>query len=171
VVSLDAPERPLDELEQLGTSIVDSLGGAIDRPRSSAVAGTTHRIIDGRTGVALVFAIHRVDGTTTEQYQEHWLHRHGPLAKELVPTRGYEQLHVDLDRASRFNTVLGFDDAGFDGIATCFFDTRDDFAAMLAARETNLDMNVIYEDELRFLDHGRSFGAMVRAVDAAPPSR
>ena len=171
VVSLDAPERPLDDLEPLATAIVDSLGGAVDRPASTAVAGTTHRIIDGRTGVALVFAIHRVGGTTTEQYQEHWQYRHGPLAKELVPTRGYEQLHVDLDRASRLNSALGFDDAEFDGIATCFFDTRDDFAAMLDARETNLDMNVIYEDELRFLDHGRSFGAMVRAVDPAPGPR
>lgn len=170
VVSLDAPDRPLDELEAFAAPIVDSLGADVDRARSTAVTGTTHRIIDGRTGVALVYAIHRVGGLTTEQYQEHWQHRHGPLAKELVPTRGYEQLHVDLDRSRRLNAALGFDDAGYDGVATCFFDSRDDFAAMLDARESNLDMNVIYEDELRFLDHGRSFGAMVRTV-AAPASR
>jgi len=168
VVSLDASDRVLDDLEERAATIVDSFGDALHRASSTAVAGTTHRIIDGRTGVALVYAIHRLGGTSTEQYQEHWRHRHGPLAKELVPTRGYEQLHVDVDRATRLNAQLGFDDTAFDGIATCFFGTRDDFAAMLAARESNLDMNVIYEDELRFLDHHRSFGAMVRSAPATP---
>ncbi|MGD9995532.1 MAG: EthD domain-containing protein [Ilumatobacteraceae bacterium] len=167
VVSIDAPGAPIADAVTAATEVLAHLGDAVDRAGSTAVVGSTHRIIDGRTEVALVYAIHRIEGITNEQYRTHWLGQHGPLAKELVPTEGYEQLHADVDASARLNAALGLDDSALDGVATCFFRNRDDFAAMLTARESSLDMNRIYEDELRFLDHGRSVGAMVRTTGSA----
>ena len=163
-VSIDAPGRGLVELVDVAARVLDRLDAAVDRSASALVAGTTHRVIDGRTSVALVYAIRRRMELTDQQYREHWRDRHGPLAKRLVPTRGYEQLHADPTLTSRACDDLGLDRDVFDGVATCFFDTREDFAAMLAARDGDPAMKQISEDELRFLDHDRSLGAMVRAV-------
>jgi hypothetical protein len=170
VVSLDDAGGELGQLPARLSRMIDSLGSLIDRSSSTVVVGTTFRIIDDRTDVALVYAIHRLPGTTNEQYREHWRQRHGPLAKELVPTRGYEQLHTDLVLSTRLNRDLGFDDAAYDGVATCFFDTREHFASMLAGRESEGEASAVYQDELRFLDHDRSFGAMVRVAHVEDPA-
>jgi hypothetical protein len=160
-------EHDPSDVEVLGdriAAVMDVLGDAVDRVRSTVIVGTTHRIIDGRTDVALVYAIHRQVALTTLEYQDHWLNRHGPLAKELVPTSGYEQTHADVDAGHVLAARLGVSDEGFDGNATCFFPSRQHFAEMLAARERNSHMDAIYEDEVRFLDHSRSLGAMMRQV-------
>ncbi|HRD99752.1 MAG TPA: EthD domain-containing protein [Ilumatobacteraceae bacterium] len=169
-VALEYPDTEPPGLGERLSTLVGSLGEAIDPSRSAVLVGTTHRIIDGRTDVALVYLIHRIGGLTVEQYQDHWLNQHGPLAKALVPTSGYEQTHADHDGGAALASRLGFATPDFDGNATCFFDTAQDFADMLTARESSRDMNVIYEDELRFLDHDRSLGALMRQVPlgAAP---
>jgi hypothetical protein len=162
VANLELPSTPGDDGGV--ATVVDRLGDSVDRARSTVIVGTTHPIIEGRTDVALVYVIHRVASLSVAEYQHHWRDVHGPLAKELVPTRGYEQAHADPQATAELAAALGLRDEGLDGAATCFFDTRDDFAAMLAARESSLDMNRIYEDELRFIDHGRSLGALVRRI-------
>jgi hypothetical protein len=164
VVDLEVEGQDADALAARLGRLLDGLGGAVDRDATAAVVGRTHRIIDGRTDVALAYAIHRVGSLTGEEYREHWLHRHGPLAKELVPTSGYEQTHAAADAVADASQLLGLGGERYDGVAMCFFGARQDFVDMLEAREGNLDMNRIYEDELRFLDHARSYGALVRRV-------
>lgn len=144
--------------------VLDQFGDVIDRRSSMAIVGTTHTIIDGRTDIALVYLIHRIPALTPPQYQDHWLNRHGPLAKKLVPTSGYEQTHADLQAGSELAKVLGTDDAGFDGNATCYFGSLQDFVDMLDHRQAEGSDNAIYQDERLFIDHAGSIGALMRRV-------
>ena len=136
----------------------------IDRNRSSAVAGTTHVQMAGRSEVVLVFAIHRLPKLTHDAYSEHWRDRHGPLALQLVDTTGYEQLHADLVASREICLRHGLHDTGLDGVALCFFESEESFSEMLKARSGYPGVNPIYEDELRFLDHDRSMGKVMGAT-------
>ena len=162
LVAAEVPAASSDDPLAAAGPVVEALGDTLDRSRSSALVGTTHPIVEGRTDVALVYAIHRIPGITVDQYQDHWLHRHGPLAKVQVPTEGYLQTHTDHGASADVAAALSFGGDVFDGVATCFFGSRDDFVAMLDKRQGERDANAIYVDELRFLDHARSFGALMR---------
>lgn len=166
-LSLEYPDGT--DVQARIADVVNGLSSAIDRSKSTVIVGSTHRVIDGRTDVALAYVIHRLPHLTVEQYQHHWLHGHGPLARELVDNTGYEQTHADHAASAAVGGALGFGDEDWDGNATCFFRDRQHFVDMLEARAADTE-NVIYEDELRFLDHSRSLGALMRRVPLAEPA-
>lgn len=161
----------IDATDVERTDLVDRVGGALevcgnrlDRQQSTAMLGTRHCIMPGRTEVALVFAIHRLAHLSNEQYREHWLQRHGPIARELTPTTGYEQVHADQTASAELSTQLGLGHTDFDGVALCFFDSARAFVDMLKSRTAQPGVSPVYEDELRFLDHDRSMGVVMGQV-------
>jgi hypothetical protein len=99
--------------------------------------------------VTLLCFLKRKDGTTQDEFLDHWTHRHGPLVRSTESTARhivrYEQyLHA--------TGAEGFGTKGFDGMTLMSFASLDAFKAFLDEPDY---MAVIYPDEDRFLDrHG-----------------
>jgi uncharacterized protein (TIGR02118 family) len=63
----------------------------------------------------------RKEGVSRREFQEWWLQRHAPLARDLPGLRGL-----------RFNLVES-EDAEFDGVSELWFDSREAFEAAYAS--------------------------------------
>jgi uncharacterized protein (TIGR02118 family) len=73
------------------------------------------------TITAISFIRKKVDATI-EQYRQHWLNVHGPLAAALPGVRRYVQSHVQHDAAGTNDLARGL---RIDGFAQIWFDTEE----------------------------------------------
>ena len=69
----------------------------------------------------VIFAIHRKEGLTREQFAEHWLERHAPLVRALPGVRRYTQCLV--------TGSAGLLAPEADGISVLDFDSELDYRA------------------------------------------
>jgi uncharacterized protein (TIGR02118 family) len=84
---------------------------------------------------------HRKAGLTREEYNEYWLHRHGPLAARLIPyVRKYVQNH--------FIEVPGMEYEG-DGVVEMWYD---DVAAWQKSMEAIRGSRELADDAMNFAE-------------------
>lgn len=96
---------------------------------------------DDPATVRLFAFVRRREGTTTEQFLDHWRHHHGPLIRD-TPGLG--------DRVVRYeqHAARPDDRSGWDGVAVQEFRSWDDFVAMLSDPAAT----AMRADEEAFLD-------------------
>ena len=106
--------------------------------------------------IRLNFALTRSPNLSREKFQEYWRQTHGPLVASVARTlrmRRYMQSHTVEDplydglRASRTGMH-----APFDGIASVWFDTREDLVAAMTSDAGRKAGALLLEDEKRFID-------------------
>ena len=78
----------------------------------------------------VIFAIHRKEGLTREQFAEHWLERHAPLVRALPGVRSYTQCLV--------TGSAGLLATEADGISILDFDSEADYRAADASPQMQL---------------------------------
>lgn len=113
----------------------------------------------------LVFCARRQPHLTREQFQDYWLHHHGPLFMQYAETyhaRRYVQNHTletPLNEALRSVRGMGED---YDGVGELCWDSEADFLAVIRSPEGERLRQVFIEDEGRFVDQARSTAFFVR---------
>ncbi|WP_168200666.1 EthD domain-containing protein [Allokutzneria sp. NRRL B-24872] len=142
--------------EDLTTALAAVVGEHVRRADSAVIVGQAHQVLaeDPDTALLLLLALRRLPHLTHEQAVEHWLHKHAPLALELMPgLRGYRQLHADIGATTALCQRLDFGHDDFDGTASIGFLDLAEFAAVMSRPEI---AETALEDEKRFVDHSRS---------------
>lgn len=110
--------------------------------------------------IRLNFALRRLPSLSRADFQKYWREKHGPLVASVARAlhmRRYVQSHTVEDplgvalRAAR----EGMQDP-FDGIASVWFDSRDDLIVATTSEEGRKAGALLLEDERRFIDLTRS---------------
>ena len=105
--------------------------------------------------VKLVYCIRRLPGMSAEEFRRHWREKHAPqvahFAKALHARR-YVQSHT-LDSVLN-ETLRGARGAGplYDGVTDVWWDSEDDLADAMHAREGAEAGRALLEDERSFID-------------------
>lgn len=113
----------------------------------------------------LVFCARRQPRLTRAQFQDYWLHYHGPLFMQHASTyraRRYVQNHTletPLNEAIRTIRGMGED---YDGVGELCWDSEADFLAVIRSPEGERLRKIFIEDEGRFVDQARSTAFFVR---------
>lgn len=101
--------------------------------------------------IALIVAAKRRADLSREEFEDHWLNRHGPLVLSVPEFARYLKRYVlhpfDADGAGAA-LVLGAAPA-YDGVGELWFESH---AAMIAAFNEPRYLEIIRPDEDRFLD-------------------
>jgi len=109
--------------------------------------------------IKLTFALVRLPHLTREQFQDYWLHTHGPLVasvKDVLRIRRYVQLHSMDEAVSDGIRAPRNAPPQFDGVAQLWYDSLEDLTEMAddpAAREAG---RLLLEDERKFIDLPKS---------------
>ena len=110
--------------------------------------------------IRLNFALHRIHNLSLDEFQRYWRERHGPLVASVARVLGmrrYVQSHTVDDP---FYDVLRVARPGmhapFDGIASVWFDSRDELVSAMASEEGRRALEALLADERRFIDMARS---------------
>ena len=110
--------------------------------------------------IRLNFALHRLSKLSRADFQKYWREHHGPLVASVaraLHVRRYMQSHTVEDplydglRTAR----TGMHDP-FDGIASLWFDTREELVAAMTSPEGRKAGAMLLEDEKKFIDLPRS---------------
>ncbi|MGH7896877.1 MAG: EthD domain-containing protein [Candidatus Binatia bacterium] len=110
--------------------------------------------------IRLNFALQRLPNLSRIEFQRYWRDRHGPLVASVarpLRMRRYMQSHTVEDplydglRAAR----TGMHEP-FDGIASVWFDSREELIAAMTGEEGRKAGALLLEDERRFIDLSRS---------------
>jgi uncharacterized protein (TIGR02118 family) len=110
--------------------------------------------------IRLNFALHRLANLSRAEFQRYWREKHGPLVVSVsraLRMRRYMQSHTVEDplydglRAARTGMH-----APFDGIASVWFDSREDLVAAMTSDDGRKAAALLLEDERRFIDLSRS---------------
>ena len=86
----------------------------------------------GRNAVLkLTFCLRRLASLSLAEFQDYWLHKHGPLVRSLQPALGmvrYVQLHrLPGDLADGMRRVRGAPEP-YDGVAELWWESEDDLS-------------------------------------------
>jgi len=110
--------------------------------------------------IRLNFALHRLASLSRAEFQAYWRDRHGPLVASVSRTlrmRRYVQSHsVDDPLYEGLRTARTGMHEPFDGIASVWFDSRDDLVEAMTSDEGREAAARLLEDERRFIDLARS---------------
>jgi uncharacterized protein (TIGR02118 family) len=109
--------------------------------------------------IKVVMALRRRHDVTPEEFHRYWREEHGPLACRLLEPlnlRRYVQTHtLDTSLNGQLAAARGTVEA-FDGVAELWWDSLDDFLAVLGGEDGQLANAKLAEDEARFIDLERS---------------
>jgi uncharacterized protein (TIGR02118 family) len=106
--------------------------------------------------IKLVFALHRREGLTREEFQRYWREEHAALVQRHAGTLGirrYVQVHLretDLDEA--ISGPRGSQPRFYDGIAELYWDSLEDIAMAFTTEAGQAAGQELLEDEQRFID-------------------
>ena len=103
----------------------------------------------------------RRDGVTRREFSHWWLHRHGPMSIDLVPSLGYQQTHVDPDASRVVGDASGIAARDHDLGETAYFPTLEAFIGPMSDPEVGKEL---FDDEAGFVDHSSITAAMCRLV-------
>ena len=110
--------------------------------------------------IRLNFALRRLPGLSRAEFQDYWREKHGPLVTGVsralrmhryVQTHTVEDPLVDALRAAH----PGMEEP-FDGIASVWFDSRDELIVATTSAEGRKAGALLLDDERRFIDLTRS---------------
>ena len=107
----------------------------------------------------LTFCLRRLPRLSLEEFQDYWLHKHGPLVKSLQPALGmvrYVQLHrVPGDLADGMRRVRGAPEP-YDGVAELWWENETTWRAAGRNPEGREAGRLLLEDEKKFIDLAHS---------------
>jgi uncharacterized protein (TIGR02118 family) len=110
--------------------------------------------------IRLNFALRRLPNLSLADFQRYWRDRHGPLVASVarpLRMRRYVQSHAVEDPLyDGLRTAREGMHEPFDGIASVWFDTRDELVAATTSEEGRKAGALLLEDEKRFIDLARS---------------
>jgi uncharacterized protein (TIGR02118 family) len=110
--------------------------------------------------IRLNFALRRLDKLSLADFQRYWREVHGPLVSGVARKlrfRRYMQSHLVEDPLyDGLRTARTGMHEPFDGIASVWFDTREDLVAAFGSEEGKKAAAMLVEDEKRFIDLSRS---------------
>ena len=110
--------------------------------------------------IRLNFALRRQSKLSLAAFQEYWRETHGPLVAGVARKlhfRRYMQSHAVEDSLyDGLRTARTGMHEPFDGIASVWWDTREDLVAALTSKEGQQAAALLLEDEKRFIDLARS---------------
>ena len=126
----------------------DKAGAAYDRPKNR-----------GNAVLKLTFCLRRLSMLSLAEFQDYWLHKHGPLVRSLQRALGmlrYEQLHrLAGDLADGIRRVRGAPEP-YDGVAELWWESEEAYRAARRTPEAREAGRVLLEDEAKFIDLARS---------------
>jgi uncharacterized protein (TIGR02118 family) len=110
--------------------------------------------------IRLNFPLRRLPNLSREKFQDYWRETHGPLVASVARTlrmRRYMQSHTVADPLydGLRSTRPGMEEP-HDGIASVWFDSREDLVAAMTSEEGRRAGALLLEDEKRFIDLKRS---------------
>ena len=107
----------------------------------------------------LTFCLRRLAPLSLAEFQEYWLHKHGPLVRSLQPALGmvhYVQLHrLAGDLADGMRRVRGAPEP-YDGVAELWWESEEAYRAARRNPEAREAGRILLEDEAKFIDLARS---------------
>ena len=110
--------------------------------------------------IRLNFALRRLANLSRADFQRYWREKHGPLVVSVSRTlrmRRYMQSHTVEDPLyDGLRTARTGMHEPFDGIASLWFDSREDLVAATTSEEGRKAGALLLEDERRFIDLPRS---------------
>lgn len=113
--------------------------------------------------IALIVAARRRPDLTREEFEDHWLNRHGPLVLSVPEFAKYLKRYVlhpfDADGEGQA-LVLGATPE-YDGVGELWFDSH---ASMVAAFNEPRYLEIIRPDEDRFLDRDDCLSFVTRPL-------
>src|SRR5262245_616992 len=107
----------------------------------------------------LIFCLHRLPGTTREEFQRYWRETHAPLVKSHAAALGierYVQVHARHDDLNAGLRASRGAPEGYDGVAELWWKDRAAFEAALATPAAQRAGAELLADERRFIDLSRS---------------
>jgi hypothetical protein len=162
VVEVSVPDRTgFVDLASALQGLVPDLGNALDIDASFVVAGPCHLLADQSGPVMLGSTGKRRPGVSHADFSEWWLHHHGPMSIELVPSLGYQQTHVDPEASAVVADACGLDTRENDLGETAYFPTVDAFIGPLSDPDIG---KMLFDDEAQFVDHSSIVATMARRV-------
>ncbi|MBW2062151.1 MAG: EthD domain-containing protein [Deltaproteobacteria bacterium] len=110
--------------------------------------------------VKLVFCLRRLPHLTSEEFQQYWLERHGPLVRKharAMRLKRYIQVHTFSDNPvnDQLRSGRGGPEA-YDGVAELWWESFEDLAAAYSTPEAQKAAEELLEDERRFIDLEKS---------------
>jgi uncharacterized protein (TIGR02118 family) len=109
--------------------------------------------------VKLVYVIRRREGMAPEEFRRYWLEDHAPkveaVAKGIRACRYVQSHTIDTPLNAAFVESRGLSPF-FDGITEVWWDSLDDLEAAASSPEGAEALQMLLEDEQRFIDLGRS---------------
>ena len=114
----------------------------------------------GRNAVLkLTFCLRRLAPLSLAEFQDYWLHKHGPLVRRLQPALRmvrYVQLHrLPGDLADGMRRVRGAPEP-YDGVAELWWEGEETYRAARRDPQAREAGRLLLEDEAKFIDLPRS---------------
>jgi uncharacterized protein (TIGR02118 family) len=103
--------------------------------------------------IKVVELIVRKPGMTREQFHDHWYNVHGPLVMSIPEIRRHNVKYVQSHTLSDWFPFLAGSEPVYDGAAEIWLDSIDAVHEMFAEPKFQ---ELVYPDELLFLDHART---------------
>lgn len=109
--------------------------------------------------IKLTFALTRLPSLSRAEFQDYWYNTHGPLVatvSQVLGIRRYVQLHSAPDPVSDALRVSRGAPPAYDGVAQLWYDSLDELAVTMSGPGAREAVDLLLEDERRFIDHARS---------------
>ncbi len=123
--------------------------------------------------IRLNFVLRRLPHLDVDEFQQYWREQHGPLVASFQRTLGmrrYVQSHtVDDPLSASLREARAGMHEPFDGIASVWWDTREELAAAFETEAGRRAAAALLEDERKFIDLSRSALWVAREVPQINP--
>ena len=115
--------------------------------------------------IKLVMCLCRRADITREEFQDYWLHKHGPFFRKnaaAMRAKRYVQSHtLDTPLNDGMRQSRGMLPE-YDGVAEVWFESEEDLMEAMSAPEGQKLSAALLEDEGNFIDHAKSSAFLVR---------
>ncbi|MDT7043597.1 EthD domain-containing protein [Candidatus Nitronereus thalassa] len=109
--------------------------------------------------IKFVMCLRWKSGMTREEFQEYWIHQHGPFFMKNAATmrakKYVQSLTVDTPLNEGLRNSRGMLPE-YDGVAEVWFDSEQDVMAAMNTPEGQKLSAALLEDEGKFIDHSQS---------------
>jgi uncharacterized protein (TIGR02118 family) len=115
--------------------------------------------------IKLVMCLRRHPDMTRKQFQDYWLHQHGPFfqknAGEMRAKKYVQSLTLDSPLNEGMRSSRGMLPE-YDGVAEVWFESEEELMEAMSSPEGQKLGAALLEDEGNFVDHSKSSAFLVR---------